>query len=215
MAVTWKALAYAADVMANTVADANSILYAVTDNTPAALPLAANTFPARSSTGNILAKAITDFGLSLVDDADAATARTTLGLGTMALETATNYILKSLVDAAGDLLVGSGADTIVRLAKGADNTVLTVVAGSVAWQAPASVAPLAHASTHKSGGSDSIRLDEFAAPTAAVAFNGQQATNLIIHVVADSTALNALTPVVGKLAWRTDTLAPYVCTSAV
>ena len=94
MAVTWKALAYAADVMANTVADANSILYAVTDNTPAALALAANTFPARSSSGNIAAKSITDFGLSLVDDADASAGRTTLGLGTMALETATNYIAK-------------------------------------------------------------------------------------------------------------------------
>lgn len=41
---------------------------------------AANTFPARASTGDLVAKPITDFGLSLVDDADAATARTTLGL---------------------------------------------------------------------------------------------------------------------------------------
>lgn len=43
---------------------------------------AANTFPARSSAGNLAAKAITDFGLSLVDDADAATARATLGVST-------------------------------------------------------------------------------------------------------------------------------------
>lgn len=47
---------------------------------------AANTFPARASTGNLVAKAITDFGLSLVDDADASTARTTLGLGTAAVK---------------------------------------------------------------------------------------------------------------------------------
>lgn len=40
---------------------------------------AANTFPARASTGNLEAKTITDFGLSLVDDADAAAGRTTLG----------------------------------------------------------------------------------------------------------------------------------------
>lgn len=40
---------------------------------------AANTFPARASSGNLVAKTITDFGLSLVDDADAATGRATLG----------------------------------------------------------------------------------------------------------------------------------------
>lgn len=43
------------------------------------LSLGANTFPARSSVGNVVAKPITDFGLSLVDDATAADARTTLG----------------------------------------------------------------------------------------------------------------------------------------
>lgn len=41
---------------------------------------AANTFPARASTGSLAAKTITDFGLSLVDDADASAGRTTLGL---------------------------------------------------------------------------------------------------------------------------------------
>lgn len=40
---------------------------------------AANTFPARAGTGNLVAKTITDFGLSLVAAADAAAARTTLG----------------------------------------------------------------------------------------------------------------------------------------
>lgn len=42
------------------------------------LAITANTFPARSSGGSVAAKSITDFGLSLVDDADAAAARTTL-----------------------------------------------------------------------------------------------------------------------------------------
>jgi hypothetical protein len=44
---------------------------------------AANTFPARASTGNLVAKSITDFGLSLVDDASAGAARTTLGATTI------------------------------------------------------------------------------------------------------------------------------------
>lgn len=51
-------------------------------NTVAQVSFAANTFPARASSGNLVAKTITDFGLSLIDDADAAAARTTLGIGT-------------------------------------------------------------------------------------------------------------------------------------
>lgn len=43
-----------------------------------------NTFPARASSGNLVAKPISDFGLSLVDDADAVAARTTLGLHAVA-----------------------------------------------------------------------------------------------------------------------------------
>jgi hypothetical protein len=40
---------------------------------------AANTFPAKASTGALSAKPITDFALTLLDDASAADARTTLG----------------------------------------------------------------------------------------------------------------------------------------
>lgn len=42
-------------VVHNTLADANSILYAVTDDTPAALAMAASTIPARLASGNIVA----------------------------------------------------------------------------------------------------------------------------------------------------------------
>ena len=55
----------------------------------AGVTLAANTFPARSSSGILAAKPITDFGLSLIDDADASNARTTLGLGTLATQSGT------------------------------------------------------------------------------------------------------------------------------
>lgn len=52
-------------------------------DTVAQISFAANTFPARASTGDLVAKPITDFGLSLVDDATAADARTTLGIPTL------------------------------------------------------------------------------------------------------------------------------------
>lgn len=40
-------------------------------------------------------------------------------------------------DAAGDLAVGSGANTAAKLTKGSDGDVLTVTAGAVGWAAPA------------------------------------------------------------------------------
>jgi uncharacterized protein DUF4082 len=58
---------------------ANAVPIGTGADTLSQTSFAANTFPARSSAGNIAAKSITDFGLSLVDDADAATALTTLG----------------------------------------------------------------------------------------------------------------------------------------
>lgn len=61
---------------------ANSLAIGSGTDTMAQVTFAANTFPARASTGNLVAKSITDFGLSLVDDADAGAARATLGATT-------------------------------------------------------------------------------------------------------------------------------------
>lgn len=54
--------------------------YTGATNPVTALSITANTFPARSSAGNTAAKPITDFGLSLVNSADAAAARSTMGV---------------------------------------------------------------------------------------------------------------------------------------
>ena len=64
-------------------------------------------------------------------------------------------------------------------------------------------------------GAAAVTSAKIAQLTAALDFGGQQAQDVVIHTVADATALAALTPVVGKLAWQTDELHPYVCTSAV
>jgi len=50
--------------------------------TPSDLSITANTFPARSSSGNLTAKPVTDYGLSILDDTNADAVRTTIGAGT-------------------------------------------------------------------------------------------------------------------------------------
>jgi len=49
---------------------------------------------------------------------------------------------------------------------------------------------------------------------AAFDWNDQQLTGMVIEQVANSAALNALDPVVGKLAMQVDTLSAYICTVA-
>jgi hypothetical protein len=68
---------------------------------------AANTFPGRSSSGNLVAKTITDAAFSLLDDADAAAMRTTLGAQPL---DATLTALAGLTIAANSLSIGTGAD---------------------------------------------------------------------------------------------------------
>jgi len=58
-----------------------------------------------------------------------------------------------------------------------------------------------------------MALDDIADPDAAVGFNGQQATDLVIHTVANAAGRPAAA--VGKVCWQTDTLALYACTIAV
>jgi len=58
----------------------NSITIGTGADTFSQTAFVANTFPARASTGSLEQKTITDFALSLLNDADAATARTTLGV---------------------------------------------------------------------------------------------------------------------------------------
>ena len=61
-------------------------------------------------------------------------------------------------------------------------------------------APTTHATSHKTGGGDVIRLDELAVPTASVAFNDQQATSFRV----ENRTSDPGTPTVGQIWLRTD-----------
>jgi hypothetical protein len=62
---------------------------------------------------------ISTFGATLVDDTTAANARVTLDVPSTA-----EAVLDTIIDAKGDIVAGTAADTIARLAVGADDTIL-------------------------------------------------------------------------------------------
>ncbi len=142
---------------------------------------------------------------------------------------ADDSVLKTLFDA-HTILQATSNDTPVALTVAEQTIVGRITSGNIKDLTPTEVRtlinvadgadvtgsnpPQAHAGNHKNGQSDEILLNEFGEPTGAVAINGQEIQDAIVHQVADSTALNNLTPVIGKLAMQVDTLAPYICTVA-
>lgn len=76
----------------------------------------------------------------------------------------------------------------------------TLGLGTAAVAATGDFAAAAHAASHKSAGGDSIRLDEFAAPSGSVNFNDQQATSFRI----ENRTSDPASPTVGQLWLRTD-----------
>jgi len=58
-----------------------------------------------------------------------------------------------------------------------------------------------------------FKADGTVAMTADLNFAGHSAKDMKVHNVADATARNALTAVLGKLVFQADELAPYICTA--
>jgi hypothetical protein len=107
--------------------DANTILKADSDDTPAALAVAASRIIGRLASGGIVAMTTAELKTLLV-----LAVSDTAGLQA-ALDA---KISASLVDAAADLLVGTANDTIGRLAKGTHGQALMAGASSLAYGVP-------------------------------------------------------------------------------
>lgn len=60
---------------------------------------------------------------------------------------------------------------------------------------------------------DAVGSEHIEQLSADLDFGGNEATDMAIHNVADATARNALTPILGKIVFQADTLHPYICIS--
>lgn len=91
-----------------------------------------NRTPAQLKTDLALTKA--DVGLPNVDN----TSDANKPISSATQAALDGKVDEALIDAAGDLLIGSADNTLARLAKGSDGQVLSVTAGSVSWSTPPS-----------------------------------------------------------------------------
>ena len=92
-----------------------------------------------TSTNTFLGAGISSFGATLIDDADASAARTTLGLGTVATENTVPANKGGTGQSSytvGDLLYASGTTALSKLAAGTNGHVLTLATGVPTWAAP-------------------------------------------------------------------------------
>ena len=102
---------------------------------------AADKLPYFTGSGTASLADLSAFGRTLIDDAAATNARTTLGLviGTdVQAQGATLASLEGLALVSGDILYATAADTLARLPKGADGEFLRLAAGIPDWEAIAS-----------------------------------------------------------------------------
>lgn len=117
---------------------------------------------------------------------------------------ADDVIAKTEFTAKGVLLGGTGAGAAGALAVGSNGQILSADSNETTglkWvDAPA-------------GGGDFL-ANGTVPMTGDLDFAGHAAKDVKLHTVADETAQTGLTPVVGKIIFRQDLLAPMICTSA-
>lgn len=120
-------------------------------------------------------------------------------------------IPSSLVDAAGDLLVGAGPDAIERLAAGAEGQVLTVQPdGTLAWGNATSAVFISASEMHESGGAPSRSSVSNVAPAWAMDSASLERVSGILFVPDGWTSANVtlywtnLGVGAGDVRWRLD-----------
>lgn len=94
-------------------------------------------------------------------------------------------------DAAGDLAVGTGADTAARLAKGADRTVLQMASGAVGWaEMPGRLLAVHEYAVSVDYDTSSATFADVDATNMAVTFTAPASGNVIVRLTACATIVS-------------------------
>lgn len=146
---------------------ANALPIGTGADTFAQTAFAANTFPARASTGNLVAKTITDFGLSVLDDADAPTARATLvavGIWASAVDPTTGDDTGDGVNV-GDIWINTATRNEFR-------NIVNTLAGAVWRHIPRILGASAATGMAVTGTTDETTLATISIPAATMGIHG-------------------------------------------
>jgi len=214
MAVVWKKIAYEDDVIAKSFLDAvGDLISASADNTPIILSVGANDECLIADSGEASGlKWGTPSGIipaahkdshdpnDGTDPLDCAAAGEIVGVAAAAEGSAHSFARS---DHTHQIQASIGDDHIVTVdcADAADGEIAVFTAAGIEGQTPAEVAA-------------TMALDDIGVPDAAVDFNLQQATDLIVMTVANEVALPQADIGVGQLCFATGELSLHICTSA-
>lgn len=197
MAATWKKLAYEADCVLKSLFDAQSIIAAVSDNTPVAVTVGEQTIVGRKTGGNIAALSAAEV-LAIIgveSGADATDATNVAAAGA---------VMESDYTAKGMIIIGTGVGTAAGLASSTNGYVLTLDSAEVTGVKWAAVS-----------GSGDFKADGSVPMTGALDFDNHAATDLLIQAVANEAAVAAYAdPQVGKILFATSELTLHICTAA-
>jgi hypothetical protein len=185
MAVTWEKIAYEGDVVTKALFDADTFLYAASDNTPVA-----------TSPANVLA--------ALSGHAAAEFLFNTQKVGgvvdpTAAQQAATKAYVDAQVAAVNEFT--ELTDTPADYSGDADKFVVVNSVPDALVFITAAVA------------ASRMALDDIGVPDAPVDFDLQQATDLVLMTVANEAALPTTNIAVGQVAFATAELTAHICTA--
>jgi len=209
MAVAWKKLAYEDDVITKALLTAKGdIIYASAAGTPAVLAIGDD---------NDLLAVATDVPAWEAAPAPGAHKDThDPEDGADPLDTAAPAELAGVQAAAeGSAHEFARADHVHQIQESfADNHIVTINAADIAendiarFSGTGGLNGMTYAEL-----AGAMALDDIGDPDAAVDFNLQQATDLVVMTVANEAALPAANVAVGQLCWATGELSLHVCTS--